>query len=344
MKVSIIIPVYNVAPYIEDCLHSVIHQTYKGGMECLIVDDCGIDDSMAIVERMIAEYDGPIQFKILRHEHNRGLSAARNTGTMQATGDYLYYLDSDDEITNDCIEKLLGVVQEYPEVEMVQGNNVFYGIHVTESSNNVFRSIAETNEDVRTCSYSNEQLRIYVWNKLLLRSFVIKNNLLCKENIIHEDVLWNFYLLKYLRKAFWISDITYSYRYRPNSITTGIGNKTNALNLCIITQEIVSNLTPGYERQEFDYFSTLIFDFDIKYTYEIPIFNEVLKLCYDKGKLYGGNVPRIKCALRYYLGRNKNGWIIWEILKRVKHPFRISRDVKRIKSKLFPPSSYPALN
>ena len=88
IDVSIIVPVYNVAHYIEDCLRSVMRQTYKGSMECLVVDDCGTDDSMSIVERMIAEYDGPIQFKILRHEHNRGLSAARNTGTMQATGDY----------------------------------------------------------------------------------------------------------------------------------------------------------------------------------------------------------------------------------------------------------------
>lgn len=86
--VSIIVPVYNVAPYIKDCLQSVMRQTYKGSMECLIVDDCGTDESIAIVERMLAEYDGPIYFQILHHDHNRGLSAARNTGTMQATGDY----------------------------------------------------------------------------------------------------------------------------------------------------------------------------------------------------------------------------------------------------------------
>ena len=57
LKVSIIIPVYNVAPYIGDCLQSVMRQTYAGSMECLLVDDCGEDDSMAIVERMIAEYN-----------------------------------------------------------------------------------------------------------------------------------------------------------------------------------------------------------------------------------------------------------------------------------------------
>ena len=89
LRVSIIVPVYNVAPYIADCLRSVMHQTYTGSMECLLVDDCGTDDSITIAERMIADYEGPIQFQILHHERNRGLSAARNTGTEAAKGEYL---------------------------------------------------------------------------------------------------------------------------------------------------------------------------------------------------------------------------------------------------------------
>ena len=121
MLVSIIIPVYNVAPYIGDCLRSVMRQTYTGPIECLIVDDCGTDESLPIAERMIVEYDGPIRFEILHHEHNRGLSAARNTGINKATGDYFFFIDSDDEITEDCMEKMMSVVQENPEVELVQG-------------------------------------------------------------------------------------------------------------------------------------------------------------------------------------------------------------------------------
>ena len=110
LGVSIVVPVYNVAPYIESCLKSVMGQTYAGDMECLLVDDCGSDDSMAIAERMIGAYTGPIRFQILHHEHNRGLSAARNTGTDAATGDYVLYLDSDDELTQDCIERLMRLI------------------------------------------------------------------------------------------------------------------------------------------------------------------------------------------------------------------------------------------
>ena len=133
MVISIIIPVYNVAPYIERSLKSVMGQTYAGDMECLLVDDCGSDDSMAIAERVIGAYTGPIRFRILHHDHNRGLSAARNTGTDAATGDYVLYLDSDDELAEDCIEKLMRPVEEDATVEMVVGNYASYSSRGNQS-------------------------------------------------------------------------------------------------------------------------------------------------------------------------------------------------------------------
>ena len=85
MKVSIIVPIYNVSEYIERCIKSVMAQTYTD-IECILVDDCTPDNSVAICEHMVAEYHGPITFKILHHEHNRGLSAARNTGLKSSEG------------------------------------------------------------------------------------------------------------------------------------------------------------------------------------------------------------------------------------------------------------------
>ena len=119
--ISIIVPVYNVALYVESCIRSVIRQTYDGPMECIVVDDCGTDNSMDIVEKLVAEYDGPISFKVLHHEHNRGLSAARNTGMDEAKGDYLFFLDSDDELTEDCIEKLTTPLRD-EQYDMVLGD------------------------------------------------------------------------------------------------------------------------------------------------------------------------------------------------------------------------------
>ena len=112
MKISIVVPVYNVEAYIEDCLKSVAAQTYKGEIECIIINDCTPDNSCAVIEHFVKEYNGPIEFKLLHHTVNRGLSAARNTGIDVATGDYIYFLDSDDEITPDCLEHLAAPLAE----------------------------------------------------------------------------------------------------------------------------------------------------------------------------------------------------------------------------------------
>ena len=121
--VSVIIPIYEVSDYVERCIRSVIGQSYSD-IECIIVDDATKDDSIVKCERLIEEYDGPIRFRVLHHEVNRGLSAARNTGTEEATGEWIYYLDSDDEITPDCLEKLMSIAQEHPDAEMVLSNTL----------------------------------------------------------------------------------------------------------------------------------------------------------------------------------------------------------------------------
>ena len=89
MSVSILVPIYNVEKYIEKCLHSVMAQTYQGEIECIIVDDCGTDNSIAIAKRLIDGYNGPIEFRIIHHEHNRGLAAARNTAVAAAKGKFI---------------------------------------------------------------------------------------------------------------------------------------------------------------------------------------------------------------------------------------------------------------
>lgn len=105
--ISILIPVYKVEKYIARCLHSVMAQTYTGDMECIIVDDCGTDNSIAIAEQLIADYNGSIAFKILHHEHNRGLAAARNTAVNAAKGEFIIHLDSDDWVEPNMVEELV---------------------------------------------------------------------------------------------------------------------------------------------------------------------------------------------------------------------------------------------
>ena len=110
MKISIVIPVYNVSNYIERCLRSVINQIYNGEIECIIVDDASPDNSINICESIIKQYNGNIHFHIIHHKTNMGLSSARNTGTKNATGQFIFYLDSDDFISPNCIENNISSV------------------------------------------------------------------------------------------------------------------------------------------------------------------------------------------------------------------------------------------
>lgn len=325
MNVSIIIPVYQVAPYIKDCLRSVMCQTYTGSIECLIVDDCSSDDSITIAEQMIAAYEGPIRFKILHHEQNRGLSAARNTGTMQAKGTYLYYLDSDDEMTEGCIEKLMGQMTAHPGLEMVQGNAVRYfpSNRSVVDVKQVSLPLAVTNEEVRRCFYQLKQMQVNVWNKLIRRDLVVDNNILCLEGVLYEDNLWSFDLLKVLKHAGFISEITYHHRVRPNSIMTGTDKRTMVLNYCTIYREILTHLTPGYEQEEIDYYVKIDGSRYLKYGYNVPECRDFINLCREQSKRYCAFGSRMSFEVIYFLGKFKYGWVLWALARKVKHLIKL---------------------
>ncbi|MFW5517943.1 MAG: glycosyltransferase family 2 protein [Segatella copri] len=108
-RISIIILVYNVEQYIEECLMSVTNQSITEGIECILVDDCGQDNSAAIAKRFVDSYQGDIRFTFIQREKNGGLSAARNTGIKAATGKYVYFLDSDDCLVPSAIETLISI-------------------------------------------------------------------------------------------------------------------------------------------------------------------------------------------------------------------------------------------
>ena len=101
--VSIVIPLYNVREYVESALNSALNQTFKS-IEYILVDDCSTDGTMDIVESVLQNHYRKSDVYILHHKVNKGLSAARNTGLENSSGEYVFFMDSDDEITVDCIE------------------------------------------------------------------------------------------------------------------------------------------------------------------------------------------------------------------------------------------------
>lgn len=210
-KVSIIIPVYNVADYIQLCLESVLNQTYKN-IEILIIDDCGDDNSIVIAKDILNDYSGK-DVRIITHNRNRGLSAARNTGINAASGDYVYFLDSDDSISYDCIQVLVNAIYADPNIEMVIGNYKCVG------NKKKFKEIS-LQEGLHTKDFFiHYQEYITAWNKLISLKFLKRNNLYFIEGLIHEDEVWTFCLLSSLKKMFFVNNHTYNYLIRNNSLS-----------------------------------------------------------------------------------------------------------------------------
>lgn len=216
MKISIVIPVYNVEPYIEDCLKSVAAQTYKGDIECIVINDCTPDGSCAIIERFIKEYNGNIDFKLLHHSVNRGLSAARNTGIDAATGEYIYFLDSDDEITPDCIELLAEPLKE-------QKYDFVIGDYETRGTTKEFPQLlleegpVSTNSHIRAL-YFADKWYMMAWNKLCNLDYIRKEELYFKEGLLNEDNLWSFQLACTAGSMYIVKSETYKYKVRETSI------------------------------------------------------------------------------------------------------------------------------
>ena len=111
-KVSILVPVYGVEKYIERCARSLFEQTYDN-IEYIFVDDCTKDRSIVILQKVLEGYPNrKNQVKILHHEKNRGLSAARNTALDASTGDYLMHVDSDDYLRKDAVLLLQRIIKK----------------------------------------------------------------------------------------------------------------------------------------------------------------------------------------------------------------------------------------
>lgn len=217
-SISIIIPTYNVAPYIQKCLESVAAQTYTGSIECLIVDDCGPDNSIHIAEKFIREYQSiihkpsSINFKIIHREKNGGLSAARNSGIREAKGEYLYFLDADDIVFPHTISTLVSLAEKYPGVNMVQGNCEVQGnsglsyLHYDEAKFFPYYQGVEAEEFlILKCPPT-------AWNKLIKRDIIIDNNLYFVEGILHEDEMWRWDIHHFVKSIALSYENTYWYR------------------------------------------------------------------------------------------------------------------------------------
>ena len=222
MKISIIVPMYQVEQYLAICLKSITDQTMTDGVECILVDDCGSDRSLFIAKDFIEHYQGNVLFRIVEREKNGGLSAARNSGIDVASGEYVYFLDSDDEITPNCLEIMWSLVKKYGKVNLVQGAFFEDEKYANSISNIKFPEFCTCQADIKTFLLQYLGDIVGAQSRLIKLSFLKEHHLYFEEGIIHEDNLWTFFLSKYVRTMAYCDVCTYYHRYNPNSITGNV--------------------------------------------------------------------------------------------------------------------------
>ena len=207
--ISVIVPVYNVETYLEECLESIQNQTYTD-LEVILVNDGSTDGSKAICERYCKENR---HFHLLNQE-NQGLSAARNKGVEISTGEYIVFVDSDDIIKTNYLEKLMQYMTE--DVDIVECIFTVKKMEFLEENIETTTIIFEGDSNEAVKFFPNHTLNVNAVTKLYRREIVEAVPYI--DGVIFEDVYCGIGMLKYIRKIIKIDYKGYYYRQHQASI------------------------------------------------------------------------------------------------------------------------------
>lgn len=213
MKISILIPVFNVEKYIARCLDSIVAQTMDD-WEVIIVDDCGADSSMEIAAKYVAKDS---RFKIIHHPSNMGLMYARKTGYENAKGEYIVFLDSDDYLPDDALRLLINGIK-------ATESDIYVG--AMQSINECGQATLKSN--AITGTYNSEPVLRYMLNhqlphslcaKIFRRSLFNQSDTLpsFKNQINSEDLMLCYILVTRAQKISIGNDLVYNYYYNSQS-------------------------------------------------------------------------------------------------------------------------------
>lgn len=212
MKVSVIVPVYNVEKYLEKCLDTLAHQTLDE-MEVLIINDGSLDNSQKIIDKYVKKYSNMKSFQ----KKNGGLSDARNYGLKYASGEYIAFLDSDDYVSLDMYEKMYWKAKEKDYDLVVCDINYLY----PDKTIRVNSGISRDTFDVKKIY---PYIHPAAWNKIFKRE-LFQNNIYFKKGVWFEDVEFIYRMLPYIKSIGVIHEAYNQYVQREGSITNTVNEK-----------------------------------------------------------------------------------------------------------------------
>lgn len=245
-SVSVIIPVYGVERFAEQCARSLMEQTATEGVEFIFVDDASPDRSMDIIRRTVAEYpERAGQVKILIHDKNRGLPSARNTGLDAANGEYVMHIDSDDYPETDMVEKMLTKARE------TDADMVWCDWFLSLDDHDRPMSMPDyTTADEALRALLGGAMKYNVWNKLTRRSVFTDNALRFPDGRAMGEDLTMVMAAACCRKVAHVNQPLYHYRRTNSEAMTQSYSERNLEQLranADMTIDFISRIRPEME-------------------------------------------------------------------------------------------------
>lgn len=244
IKVSVIVPVYNVEKFIDKCLNSLVNQTLKE-IEIIVVNDGSPDNSQKIIDKYVKKYPDKIKSYI---KENGGQGSARNYGLEKANGEYIGYVDSDDFVEKDMYKKLYNKAKENNYDIVVCGN---YNVSEDYQNKNIDTFINNYNTDLENIFFG----KMAVWNKIYKRDILIKNKLEFKEKVWYEDLAFTLKAIMNSNTFAFIDEPLYDYLIREGS-TMNNSNVQRNLEILDAFNDILSYIQ--HNKKE-EYFSKIEF-------------------------------------------------------------------------------------
>lgn len=220
MKLSVIIPVYNVEKYLERCISSVINQDIEPHeYEIILINDGSTDNSLEVVYKLKERYSNIVALT----QENKGQAAARNVGIKVSKGEYIFFVDSDDFVETCVFKEMLDKMETVqPEILVTQSKSM----KEDGTFGNIFcppfpKMKVLTGEYVLTKGYRPAS----VWAKMFRKDFITKHINGFYEGIIHEDVLFCMQLFTYAQRIAFLNVVSYVYFYNPLSTDRLVDSK-----------------------------------------------------------------------------------------------------------------------
>ena len=214
MKISVILPVYNVEDYLAECLDSLLGQTLQD-IEIICVNDCSIDDSLLI---LTGYADSDPRMKIINQRKNQGLSAVRNRGLKEATGEYVYFLDSDDYLADINALERMYAASIIDDIDILSFNHRTIGMEEKEYIRDMDHNTTVSGKTY--LQHSSRMGGVMVWLRLYRREYLESLGFTFIPAILAEDDEALPRLYYHAKKVKHIEDVLLVYRRRDGSNTT----------------------------------------------------------------------------------------------------------------------------